>query len=71
MIDAVIHAGCTIKAGAKVNYSIIAADVTVGENAVVGEPRETSPGIALIGAHQDIGANEVIPGNVIKSAKGA
>jgi len=68
--DAVIHAGCTVKSGAKVNYSIIAADVVIGENAVVGEPRATSPGISLVGAHQEIAANEVVPGNVIKSAKG-
>ncbi|MBQ5649677.1 MAG: glucose-1-phosphate adenylyltransferase, partial [Clostridia bacterium] len=71
VIDAVIHAGCTVKAGAKVYYSIIAGDVTIGENTVVGEKKETSPGITLVGAHQEIPANEVIPGNVIKTAKGA
>ena len=71
VIDAVIHAGCTVKAGAKVYYSIIAGDVTIGENAVVGEKKETSPGITLVGAPQEIPANEVVPGNVIKTAKGA
>ncbi|MBQ7010867.1 MAG: glucose-1-phosphate adenylyltransferase [Clostridia bacterium] len=70
VIDAVIHAGCTIKSGAKVNYSIVASDVIIGENAIVGEPRETSSGISLVGAHQEIPAGEVVPGNVIRQAKG-
>ena len=70
VIDAVIHAGSTVKKDARVYYSIVGADVTVGENATVGEMKETSPGITLVGAHQEIAANEVVPGNVIKSAKG-
>lgn len=71
--DAVIMAGTVIKAGAKVEYSIIDEDVEVGENAIVGAPKEsglgleeTGKGISVIGRNAIVEAEaKVEPGVII------
>lgn len=71
--DAVIMAGTTIKAGARVEYSIIDEDTVVGENAVIGAPKESGlgleekgKGISVIGRNTVIGKGaKVEPGVII------
>ncbi len=54
--DSVLMGNITVKSGAKINYSIIDEDVTIGEKAVVGDVREKAlkvesktSGIAVLG----------------------
>ena len=42
--------GSVIKKGAKVLYSILDEEVTVGENCVVGNDKEKAKDVAVIGA---------------------
>lgn len=62
--DSIIMRDCVISENAQVEYSIMDSDTTVGVNARVGEPKESSSGIALIGSGLDIKAGTVIPGGV-------
>ena len=52
--DSVIMSGTVIKEGARVSYSIIDADVTIGRGAVVGKSREDAKDITVIGAGNEI-----------------
>ena len=47
--DAVVLANSTIKAGAKVSYSIIDENVTVGNNAVIGVEKDPQAEIVVLG----------------------
>lgn len=47
--DAVVLANSVIKKGATVNYSIIDESVTVGENAVIGVPKDPDAEIVVLG----------------------
>ena len=47
--DAVVLANSVIKAGAKVSYSIIDEDVTVGKNAVIGVDKIEGAEIVVLG----------------------
>lgn len=50
--------GTVIKAGATVKHCIVAENVTIGENAVVGAmPTEEENGVATVGAGVTIGDN--------------
>ncbi|MBR7100553.1 MAG: glucose-1-phosphate adenylyltransferase [Clostridia bacterium] len=71
--DAVIMAGTVVKSGARVEYSIVDEDVVIGENAVVGAPKdsglgldEKGCGIAVIGRNTVVEAGaKVQPGVII------
>jgi glucose-1-phosphate adenylyltransferase len=60
----VIMPGAVIEGGANVRYSIIAEDVVVGKNAVVGSRPEEAPtgewDIAVVGAKVKLGAGVVV-----------
>ena len=47
--DAVVLANSVIKSGAKVNYSIIDENVTVGKNAQIGVPKSETAEIVVLG----------------------
>ncbi len=70
--DSVLMAGTVVKKGARVVYSIIDENVVVEENAVVGDPKETGAGIALLGRNIKIaGGVHVVGGKIIdKDYKG-
>ena len=64
--DAVIMGGCTIKAGAVVKHCILAENVTIGENAVVGAmPSGDEKGVATVGPGVEIGAGAKIGPNAM------
>ena len=72
VIDCVLMGNTVVKAGAKLNYAIIDEDVTVGENAVIGEPREISSkldgktsGIVVLGRGVCVKKNGKVPAGVI------
>ena len=65
--DSVIMAHVTVRPGASVKYSIIDENVTIGENATVGEDRATAKGIAVIGADVKIAGGTVIPADAMIS----
>ncbi len=59
--DAVIMGGSTIKAGAVVKHCIVAENVTIGRDAIVGAmPTESDKGVATIGSGIVIGDNAKI-----------
>lgn len=62
--DSVIMRDCVISESATVDYAVMDSDTVVGVNATVGEPKENSKGIALIGSGLNIKAGTVIPGGV-------
>ena len=48
--DSVIMQGTTVKKGARVLYSILDEEVVVGENCIVGNDKEKSKDVSVIGA---------------------
>jgi glucose-1-phosphate adenylyltransferase len=58
--DSVIMNDVVIGKGARVTYSILDANVTIGDRAVVGENKATAAGIAVIGADAKIANGAVI-----------
>ena len=70
-------AGTVVKAGAKVEYSIIDEEVVIGENATVGAPKdsglgldEKGKGIAVIGRNTVVEAGaSVAPGVIVDAMK--
>lgn len=75
--DCILMGNTVVKAGAKLNYAIIDEDVTIGENAVIGEPREVSGkfegktnGIVVLGRgvsvkkNSKVDAGEIVDKNV-------
>ena len=59
--DAVVMGGTIIKSGAKVKHCIIAEDVEIGENAVVGAmPTDSEKGVATVGSGVFVGDNAKI-----------
>ncbi len=75
--DAVIMAGTVVKSGAKVEYSIVDEEVVIGENAVVGAPKESGlgleekgKGIAVIGRNTVVEAGATVaPGVIVDAMK--
>ena len=68
IVGSVIFSGCTVKAGAKVYNSIMAEDVVIGENSVVGssaQPRK----ITLLGRGAQIAAGATVEGGSIVEGK--
>ncbi len=55
VIDSVIMSGTVVKKGAKVCYSIVDEGVVIGENAIVGEDKQTAKGITVLGRNIRIG----------------
>lgn len=70
--DCVLMGNIVVKSGAKLNYAIIDEEVTIGENAVVGAPRETAckvesktGGIAVLGRGISVCKNGKVPAGEI------
>ncbi len=70
--DCVLMGNSTVKSGAKLNYAIVDEDVTIGENAVVGAPRDEAcktesktGGIAVLGRGITVGKNGKVPAGEI------
>ncbi len=64
--DSILMPGCVVKAGARVEYAIIAEDVCIGKNAVVGSRPENTDdkenwGITVIGDGVCIADDTVVP----------
>ncbi len=47
--DSVVMSGTTVEKDARVEYAILDSEVTVGEGALVGKPRETAAGVTVVG----------------------
>ena len=72
VVDCVLMGNTLVKAGAKLNYAIIDEEVTIGENAVIGEPREVSSkldgktsGIVVLGRGVSVKKNGKVPAGEI------
>ncbi len=72
VIDSVLMGNITVKAGAKINYSIIDEDVCIGEKAVIGAPRSEAVkvesktnGIAVLGRGISVKKGGKIPAGEI------
>ncbi len=63
--NSIIMGDVVIEEGAKVEYAIIDESTTVGKNAIVGESKERSKGIALLSRNIVIGENAVVSGGEI------
>ncbi len=63
--DSVIMAGTVVKKGAQVLYSIIDENVTVEENAIVGEEKSKSADIAVLGKDITIARGAKVAGGQI------
>ncbi len=64
--DAVVMGGCDIRAGAVVRHCILAENVTVCENAVVGAmPTDESDGVATVGQNLTIGERAIVGPNAM------
>ena len=61
--DSVIMGNVTIGCGSQVNYSIVDTDVKIGENCVIGEPKDGAKGIAVIAAKVNVPDNSVVGGD--------
>ena len=66
--DSIIMSGTVIKTGATVNYSIIDSNSVISENAVVGEPKESAKGIAVIGSELCVGSGvKILSGAMVNN----
>ena len=65
--DSVLMNGARIGDGAIVRYSILDTNVTVGKNATVGDSRENTDEIAVIGADCVIGDGKTVPAGAMIS----
>ena len=70
--DCVLMGNTVVKAGAKVNYSIIDEEVTIGKNAVVGDVIEKASklegktsGITVLGRGITVGDGKSVPAGEI------
>lgn len=70
--DCVLMGNIVVKKGAKLNYAIIDEEVTIGENAVIGAPREEAlktssltGGIAVLGRGVTVKKNGKVPAGEI------
>ena len=61
--DSVVMSGSVIEAGAKVEYSILDENVTIGRGASVGVSKDKSKGISVVGADVVIPAGKIIGDN--------
>ena len=70
--DAVLMGDCIIHEGAYVSYAIVDRDVKVCRGAVVGRPRATAKGIAVVGEGYVVPENGVIgDGQIVSDMGGA
>ena len=70
VVDSVLMAGTVVRKGAKVFYSIIDENVTVEEGTVVGVPKESGGGIAVLGRNISV-SGKIDGGKIIdKDYKG-
>ena len=65
--DSVLMNGAHVGDGATVRYSILDANVTVGKNAVVGEDRNATDEIAVVGADCVIADGATVPAGAMLS----
>ncbi len=63
--DSVLMAGTVVKKGAVVEYAIVDENVVIEEGAHVGEPKETSAGIAVLGRNITVAAGTSVAGGKI------
>ena len=63
--DSVIMSRTTVRAGAKIDYSIIDEDVVVGEDAVIGADKSEAKGIAVLGRNIEVGKGAVVSAGAI------
>ena len=70
--NSIVMSDVTIKEGAVVEYSIIDERTVIGKNAVVGQPKDSGNGIALIGRDVNVFDKAVVKGGEIidKDVKG-
>jgi glucose-1-phosphate adenylyltransferase len=62
--DCVIMSGVHIGAGAKLEYAIVDSDTVIGENSVIGEPKENAK-LLLVGSGLTFPANSNVEGGVM------
>ena len=67
--DSVIMQGTTVKANAKVLYSIIDEEAVVGEGAVVGKEKETAKEVTVLGMGANLCAGAKVEEGKILSAE--
>ena len=68
--DSVIMSGTLVKKGAKVCYSIVDSNVVIEEGSLIGQPKESGNGIALLGRNITV-SGTVAGGQIIdKDQKG-
>lgn len=65
--DSVVMNGTVIEDGACVRYSILDERVRIGKKATVGEARENTAEIAVVGADVHVAAGEKIPAGAMLS----
>ena len=65
--DSVIMNDVVIGKGAKVTYSILDANVTIGKDALVGEYKMSASDIAVVGADVKVAAGSVVPAGAMLS----
>ena len=72
VIDSFLFGDIVVKAGAKINYSIIDEDVIIGENAKIGAPiaearksEGKTSGITVLGKGVSVKKNGVVPAGEI------
>ncbi len=73
--DSILMPGSYVRRGAKVQYAILAENVEVGENAVIGERPEDCPclddwGVAVVAAGVHVAPGRVIPAKAMINAEG-
>lgn len=67
VVDSVLMGDCMIREGAVVEYAMVDRNVEVCAGARVGEPRGTSPGIAVVGEGVRVLADAPVRGGEIRS----
>lgn len=67
--NSVVMQGCVIRRGAVVDHAILDSDVTVGENARIGDTAAADPEIAVVGTGVTIREGDtVMPGAMLNAA---
>ncbi|MCQ2400284.1 MAG: glucose-1-phosphate adenylyltransferase, partial [Clostridia bacterium] len=63
--DSIIMENTVIEEGAKVEYAIVDENTVICKNAVIGEPKDSGKGIALLGRNIKIGEGAFVQGGAI------
>ena len=67
--NSVVMQGCVIRRGAVVDHAILDSDVTVGENARIGDTAAADPEIAVVGTGVTIREGDtVMPGAMLNAS---